>query len=380
MSGLTISNFGVDPIFTHAWSGDRNNLAISMNNTEVQVMEKAGGTGTKWETSATLSQHDIVVRGIDWAPKTNRIVTCSGDRNAYVWNLQSDGTWKQSLVLLRINRAATCVKWSPEENKFAVGSGARLISVCYFEEGMDWWVAKHIKKPIKSTIAAIDWHPNNCLIAAGSSDFKVRVFSAYVKEVDEKPSETPWGAKMPFQNLMAEFTNSPHGGGWVHSVSFSSDGNRLAWVGHDSSISIADASNEMAVYNLLTNQLPLLSCVWISPDTIVAAGHGCVPLVYKVDDSGNISFVSKLEEGKGTAGKKTSSAINIRKQWETLDRTGGANEDTAVNTTHQKQISCIQIQSGNKDQADKISTSGGDGKVVVWDLRTLEEQIAGLQI
>ena len=70
-------------------------------------------------------------------------------------------------------RAATCVKWSPEENKFAVGSGARLISVCYFEQEHDWWVAKHIKKPIRSTITALDWHPNNVLLAAGSTGFKV---------------------------------------------------------------------------------------------------------------------------------------------------------------------------------------------------------------
>ena len=36
---------------------------------------------------AKLDQHDIRVTGIDWAPNTNRIVTCSADRNAYVWNL-----------------------------------------------------------------------------------------------------------------------------------------------------------------------------------------------------------------------------------------------------------------------------------------------------
>lgn len=59
------------------------------------------------------------------------------------------------------------------ENKFAVGSGARLISVCYFESENDWWVSKHIKKPIRSTITSIDWHPNNVLLAAGSSDFRV---------------------------------------------------------------------------------------------------------------------------------------------------------------------------------------------------------------
>ena len=59
------------------------------------------------------------------------------DRNAYVWTF-TGGVWKPSLVILRINRAATMVKWSPLENKFAVGSGARLISVCHFDKENDW--------------------------------------------------------------------------------------------------------------------------------------------------------------------------------------------------------------------------------------------------
>ena len=206
MSGKTISKFGLTPISCHAWSSDGTKIAMSHNNKEVKVYQEEGQPG-KWQETATLDQHDLRVTGIDWAPKTNRIVTCSADRNAYVWNLLPDGTWKQNLVLLRINRAATCVKWSPEENKFAVGSGARLISVCYFEQENDWWVAKHIKKPIRSTITTLDWHPNNVLLAAGSSGFKVRVFSGYVKDIEPKPSSTPWGAKMPFAHMLAEFSN-----------------------------------------------------------------------------------------------------------------------------------------------------------------------------
>jgi len=59
--------------------------------------------------------------------------------------------WKNLIiqVILRINRAATCVKWSPEEDKFAVGSSSRMISICYFESDNNWWVSKHIKKPIR---------------------------------------------------------------------------------------------------------------------------------------------------------------------------------------------------------------------------------------
>jgi len=311
MTSKIISTFGgVEPISTHAWSADGKNLAISHNNKQVKVYKQSTKPG-KWEATATLDQHDLRVTGIDWAPKTNRIVTCSADRNAYVWNLQPDGTWKHMLVLLRINRAATCVKWSPEENKFAVGSGARLISVCYFEQEYDWWVAKHIKKPIRSTITTIDWHPNNVLLAAGSSGFKVRVYSGYIKDIEPKPSPTPWGNKMSFANMLAEFSNSVHGGGWVHSVSFSADGNKLAWVGHDSSISVADATRDMATHKLKTQFLPLLSCIWISPNTIIAGGHGCVPLLFNLDGAGQISFVNKLEEDKETESTSTFSAKKI---------------------------------------------------------------------
>lgn len=119
---------------------------------------------------------------LDWAPATNRLVTCSQDRNAYVWTFDASiNEWKPTLVLLRINRAATHVKWSPLENKFAVASGARLISICYFEEENDWWVSKHIKKPIRSTVLSVDWHPENILLVAGCCDMKVRrVFSLTV--------------------------------------------------------------------------------------------------------------------------------------------------------------------------------------------------------
>jgi len=47
-------------------------------------------------------------------------------------------------------------------------------------------VSKLLKKPIRSTVLSVDWHPNNVLLAAGSADMKARVFSAYIKEVDER--------------------------------------------------------------------------------------------------------------------------------------------------------------------------------------------------
>jgi actin related protein 2/3 complex subunit 1A/1B len=64
--------------------------------------------------------------------------------------------------------------------------GLSAIAICSFDEENNWWVAKQLKKPIRSTVLSVDWHPNNVLLAAGSADLKARVFSAYIKEVDER--------------------------------------------------------------------------------------------------------------------------------------------------------------------------------------------------
>jgi len=370
MSKPAVHSFGVEPITCHAWNSDRTQIAISPNNNEVHIYQHSNG---KWNKIHELTEHTQRVTGIDWAPMSNRIVTCGTDRNAYVW-MQSDGKWTPTLVILRINRAATNVKWSPQENKFAVASSARLISVCYFEQENNWWVSKHIKKPLRSTVTSIDWHPNNILIASGSSDFKARVFSGYIKEIEDKPAATPWGKKMTFANCMAEFSNS--GGGWVHSLSFSASGDKLAWVGHDSSVSVVNAAQDMAMVSVKTEYLPFVSCVWISESSLIVAGHGCMPMLFLHD--GNLTFVSKLDENKEAGDQKISAMMHFR----SLDKKGTTqdNNSTTLNTTHQNTISQLNIHSGNKAAVSKFSSSGTDGQLVIWDVKSLESAIAGLKI
>nr|CAD7409388.1 unnamed protein product [Timema poppensis] len=341
-------------------------VALSPNNHEVHIYQRSDND---WKLLDVLNQHDLRVTSIDWAPKTNRIVTCAVDRNAYVWSLGDDHKWKPTLVLLRINRAATCVKWSPLENKFAVGCGARLISVCYFESENDWWVSKHIKKPIRSTITTIDWHPNNVLL--------VRIFSAFIKAIEEMPQPSPWGMKMSMGVMLAEFPNSTNGGGWVHSVAFSGDGNRLCWVGHDSSVSVADANRQSSVTRLKTEFLPFLSCVWVGNNSFVAAGHSCCPMLYSVNEAGQLYLNSKLDMSQ----KKEAGGLSAMRKFQSLDRQARIEiNDTTLETVHQNAITSLCLYEGTKGAASKVSTSGLDGQLVIWDLRSLEESIQGMKI
>eukprot|EP00070_Physeter_catodon_P016067 XP_023974482.1 actin-related protein 2/3 complex subunit 1B isoform X2 [Physeter catodon] len=317
---MAYHSFLVEPISCHAWNKDRTQIAICPNNHEVHIYEKSGN---KWVQVHELKEHNGQVTGIDWAPESNRIVTCGTDRNAYVWTLKGR-TWKPTLVILRINRAARCVRWAPRENKFAVGSGSRVISICYFEQENDWWVCKHIKKPIRSTILSLDWHPNNVLLAAGSCDFKCRIFSAYIKEVEERPAPTPWGSKMPFGELMFESSSSC---GWVHGVCFSASGSRVAWVSHDSTVCLADADKKMAVATLASETLPLLALTFITENSLVAAGHDCFPVLFTYDSAaGTLSFGGRLDVPKQSSQR----GLTARERFQNLDKKASSEGSAAA--------------------------------------------------
>ncbi|TKA73037.1 hypothetical protein B0A49_04606 [Cryomyces minteri] len=332
------------PIADHSFSADRQTLAVARDNN----VELYARSGSKFALQDELRGHDKTVTGVDIAPRSGRIVTCSQDRNAYVWEPSPSG-WKPTLVLLRINRAATSVRWSPSEAKFAVGSGARVIAVCYFEEENNWWVSKHLKKPIRSTVTSVSWHPNSVLLAAGSTDGHARVFSSFIKGVDPRPEPSAWGERLPFNTVCGEYLNST--AGWVHGCAFSPSGDALAFTAHDSSITVV---------------LPLVSLVWTSESEIVAAGYDCEAFKFRGDEQG-WEFTGSVEsKGRpGLADQREESALNMFRQ---MDLKGKVKDDTQLNTVHQNTISTVRSYAENGGSVSKFTTSGVDGRVVVWSL------------
>ncbi|KDN44577.1 actin-like protein ARPC3 [Tilletiaria anomala UBC 951] len=410
-----VHTLSLGPLTAHAFNADRSQVAVCPNSNEVLIYIKdASGS---WSLQHTLSEHDKLVTGIDWAPKTNRIVTCSQDRNAYVWTpivntATGSEEWKPTLVLLRINRAATFARWSPNEDKFAVASGARIVAICSFEEDNDWWVAKHIKKPLRSTVLSLDWHPNNVLIACGSADMKARVFSAFIKGVDAKPPPSVWGERLPFGTVCAEFRTPA--GGWVHGTAFSPSGDAVAFVGHDSSLTVAYPSGPdsppHAIHVIRSAALPHVTLTFISENALVAAGHGCQPILFEGDAASGWKASKTLDAAGAAAGKgappppppkapglATVSSVG-RLNNEAFNRfkaadakgasappTSGAtaggsagafgavagaslSADGELHTTHQNTITSIRPYQGAAGAVSAISTSGVDGRLCVFNV------------
>jgi len=369
-----VFNFAQTPITCHSFSADHKQVAVSLNSNDAQIFTRQG---TAWTPTETLAEHDKLITSIDWAPNSNRIVTASQDRNAYVWQQTPDPAtgkliWKPTLVLLRINRAATHVRWSPKEDKFAVASGARAIAICSFDPENNWWVSKLLKKPIRSTVLSVDWHPNNVLLASGSADMKARVFSAYIKEVDDKPAATVWGSKLPFNTICGEYASPA--GGWVHAVGFSPSGDVLAFASHDSSISIVYPGGP-TIYNIRISSLPFVTLTWTAEDTIVAAGHDCQPVVFAGSEGGwqGVGSLDDSTSGKSAnpragVGRLNSVAFSTFRDADSRGHMGAsASTDTKLLTVHQNTITSVRPYEFKGGRVSKVSTSGVDGNLVIWD-------------
>lgn len=355
------------PIDCMAFNADCSQLAIALANHNVEIYQfKSNG---KWARKTTLEKHVARVTGIDWAPNSNKIVTCSSDRNAYVWEPFGNDEWNPVLVILRIARAATTVKWSPHENKFAVGSAARQVTVCYYEKEQKCWVSKHIKKPIKSTVTCVSWHPNNYLLAVGSSDNHCRVYSAFVKDIESKGSDVSWGSKMSFANCLAEHRCA----GWVTSCSFNAAGTHLAFVAHDSTLQICGAQEKEAIV-YLGSQLPFCVVEWSSDCNLIAAGHDRSVFGFNFNGSEIVC------EGKHTGMNSNSdNFIDSRQMFRNRD-TRGTETGIKINTVHVAPICDLKICVGEKGNIERFATCSSDGKIYAWTWTDLCKELEALKL
>lgn len=196
------------------------------------------------------------VTAIDWHPQSSRILTCSQDRNAYVWTLKADGGWQPSLVLLRTNRAATSAKWNREGDKFVVGLAAGAVAVCSYEASNDWWTSRHIKRPATEDgghwcVMAVAWHPNGELVAAGALDGTITILNLQ--------GDTVYECRCPT---------------YIHDVQFSADGTYFAAVQHSLEVLISDCQQEWRVE---VGTMPMKRALWIGGGQLVVAGYDEYP-------------------------------------------------------------------------------------------------------
>jgi len=349
----------------HSWNADQSRVALSPNNDQIHIFNTNGSPDEmkKWDKTPTiLEEHGGVVSAIDWHAETNMIVTSGHDRNAYVWK-EEGGVWKPTLVILRINRAATNVKWSPNGKKFAVSSGAKCVPVCSYEQANDWWISKMIKKH-KSTVLSIAWSPCNKFLVTGSTDFKCRIFSAFIADVDEG-YEGAWPKAESFGSVLAEFDQAK---AWVQGVAWSGDSSTVVFNGHGSTTHFVDLDDnnpkDSVVSTVYSKHLPHLTADFMSDTQLVCCGFDMNPHLY-VKDGGEWSFSKKLDEEKEAEAKSgKSDTARARNKFKNMAKKGQSKStETKINTRHKN-----TILDTKKINDTTFSSCGVDGRILIWNM------------
>jgi len=362
-----------DKLTCHAWNADRSMLAACPNNNTIVIFKTPSTADGTWERLHVLSEHDALVTEIAWAPKTNRILTTSQDRNAYVWNLEG-GQWKPMLVILRITAAATSVQWSADEKKFAVGSGAKTAPICYFEAENNFWVSKMLKGH-RSTIQAVAWHPSCPIVATACTDYKCRIYSAYLKNVDGKEVSTPWGDNPKFGTLFHEIESL----GWVRNVAFSPAGDSFAFCSHNSTVTFVDVvGGGQQIVRM--SELPLTHLLFLPDGCMVGVGHCYDPILF-VRTGDGWKVAGKLEGGKKEAVSQGgfASARSMFQERSKMGQSSGAAAADKLDSIHTNQVCGLQLFGGSfGGTAAEFTTSALDGKMAFWTRDSISAAMSSL--
>ena len=341
------------------------------------------------------------------------ILTCSQDRNAYVWTPpdQPGEEWSPQIVLLRFERAATCCAWCPSGTKFIVGGSEKNVMICYYDVKNEFWVAKKIVRH-HSAILSLAWHPSGVLMGtAGCDSLGILGAALHTKAGDSATELEVFGAIRDY-SLGSILHKEVIPGSWISSISFSPSGFIMALCARNATvrfikfIGVDDDKTQQALaelkskkekkeeggekeresrahpkvmitetYTALLPNLPFTHGLFTDDDTFVGAGFDPQPLEFKLNSSKfewTISRSLQMVEATPVAGSVMSSAASARLRFKQLDSTGQTSDPTKSASTvkgHTNATTSLKI--AKVDATGKpthLSSTGLDGKVLFWTL------------
>lgn len=314
----------------------------------------------------------------------SRIVTVSHDRNGYVWDLDvKQNKWIPTLVILKLNRAATGVEWSPDKTKFIVTAAQKKCMCCGYNQENRWWQAYPLATGSPTSVCA-RWMADSVHLVCVTTARHCHLFTISPAEVDEsgKRIKKDKKTKKPLEEITKWSSQ-----GWANCCAVSPGGNWIAFASQDSRIKFIklekpvlstdqpihedgtrDDPKEAFEQDISVNGLPLLSAQFLSETCLIGGGFDCQPRLFwlngeKWEDLGLVDVQDVREAAQAPAAALTGSF-----------RAGMAafgKQEVKFDTLHSNVILQVRLCPG------AFTTCGNDGKIGVWPLEAIKKHFAG---
>ena len=313
-----------------------------------------------WKLLYTLDSHFQYISGLDWCPKTNRLLSCSYDKTSFVWEF-SDKKWNPNNVVATTKLGYLCCKWNKRGDKFCEGTSAKQLLIGYFNKKSNWWMGVNIKAH-KSSVVTCEIDPTSLFVLSGSTDLRIYVSSCYLPEVDDQfLNDSTKPLAQEFGQVIYEFKTNC----WVNSVAWLPSGNWGIVAGQDATISVINYSEQKSDV-IRCKHSPATSLIPISDTSFLAVCYDRNIIEYgKEGDSWKIKKTI-TEKGSGAQQKAKSSIVSA--QLEKFQKMGNINKDNlAVSTKQAGHLHQSLISSANIKGKDMITTDVS-GFIKYWKL------------
>jgi actin related protein 2/3 complex subunit 1A/1B len=329
-------------VMSMSWNLDRSQVAIATNTTLVEIYTV---TPSGWTKSHTLSEHDQLVAAVDWHGETNRILSASHDRNAYVWEF--NGTrWIPNLVILKNRRAILDATWSRPGTKIALGTGGKKVVIGRYNPDLSAWSTKLLSKVHTSAVTCLRFHPSGLYVASGGTDGICNVTSCYLEIVDGPQPGVPALGELMYTVDLSRV--------WINALSWSLDGLYLAIAGHNSTVTFFSLTTD-ARTSVTWPGRPFSVIEFVGNDKAIAGGWDFVPV--EINKSSDRWLIGNKLDGEDRSRARTKSLVqSMKNQFERV-------EDVSMASIHQGLLTCIRHLGGNK-----VATADVTGLVHVWTL------------
>lgn len=357
--------FLLEGISHFCFNKDFTQCALSKKDNNIYIYQVTNiNEPDKWVQLHVLKGHILYISGMDWCPATNRIVTCSYDKTALIWDYSS-GKWTASNLNATSKLCYLFVNWNSRGDKFVAGTSEKKLFMGYFSKQADWWAARNIKAH-KSSVVCARIDPTSLFILSGSTDMKIIVSSCYEPSIDDEFLGGMDKSTIPaFETKIFEFDC----GSWVNTVNWNQSGTLCYAGAQNSNIYLIDP---------LQNKCDVLPLTHSAPTMIIPKGDDSIYVVgfdreiYLYQKEGDKWAMKKRITDDGSKGKTGATGISgvsgggVAERLKAFGSAGVKKKQSLVFTTDQNENIHPTTINSLIFKDNKIITSDYAGFVKFW--------------